>query len=676
MTEESLGAGESSRSGTEVLQRLQERLNAKFCEFQMQARIIQEHVATTHLPVNSSIAENALVAYSSAIASEMQRARDELRRGWDIDDGVREEHDTLCFCLAVWELVHEIAIKHSLLSAPALLQWYKKHYLEDEIAEWWEKGQKLADDPMALMNAHTEFSEILCRLAINDCNNEVIKLLRQHKATQKDANKDNLRRVCDYLSNFPSLRQLEQVCASEGDFRQVIVEIQNSAIVVMDGLPSDHPCRKLLQIYAGCAQEKFEEGKDVAKEWGQTWVEDFVYAHAWVWPDLRRSQLGELLGAIAQRRKEEEIDDIDRVFFSAIGLDIPILLKRLASAPDLFPGFFVAHIVDVLYFAGRLPLKVEVEGFDVAPPRDHHFMAYAKQLAAGSRKMQRQAIDYLRALSSPMALNVLENVVDEYCAQADSETELDQALELVTNLGMQEGLGVKHCRRKAQDLRSSNDIRGCIRWACRSESCAGKPSGYYLSEMLDDIIEQSPDGLSRLVDVLAPPDFSEPFEQYPPKYLLEMLRMHPGETDSSVPTRSGRLYFYTQYARCQHARSNQQPYSAYLPTLSRVLVAGVVPPKLASKILEEDIFPALADAHAIPPLAIDDAFKLMRYVQSVSSDPFRRAHFKMNIEKLHQAMAGCLSRAIILSPSATVPACSSASIDDLHGTLPQLGLVA
>merc|ERR1719229_689583 len=104
-----------------------------------------------------------------------------------------------------------------------------------------------------------------------------------------------------------------------------MAEIQTMAKKLSEDLPPDHPTRPLLRIYAGSSQRAFEANEDVAAKFGRTWIEDVAYAHAWVLPDLRRPELGDLLRAVARRRTAETIDDMDRTLFAALSFDIPEL---------------------------------------------------------------------------------------------------------------------------------------------------------------------------------------------------------------------------------------------------------------------------------------------------------------------------------------------------------------
>lgn len=637
-------------------QRLIERLRRKFCDFQVCARNIQERVAATQTLLNTSIAEEALEAYSLGVTQEMRIARDELRHGrWDVDEEVRAEHDTLCFCLAVWELVHEMAINHSAPSAACLLRWYTTHYLEDEVAEWQQEAQDMTDDPEALEKDSADFWEHLCRIALTDGREQVLRLLRRSSQIADP----HVARVCEFLGKAPSLHQMEKARSSDAEFRQAEQEIQSEASKILQRIPQQHPVRRLLEIYAGCPQGAFEAGEDVAKKWSRTWTEDFIFAHAWVCPDFRRTELGDLLKAIARRRTEETIDDVDRVLFAVITLDIPTLLELLGSMPERFPVFFVTHLVDIFYFAGRVPLKVDVKGSRVIPPRDWHLMSYARELCAGPRALQHCAIDYLRAGGSQEATRFLELVADRYCTTASAERELEEALGLLGDLDMQAKLGLQHCRWYAQKCRSSGDIAGCLRWACHAETCCKEPRGYYVSELLDALAAED---LSGLLDAISPSDLTEALEQYPPAHLLALLRMPSDDAAAGAGCRapSGRLYFYVQYARCRAVRLAGKPASAYTPTLVRMLVTGAAPPGLARVIIEDELVPALKDAS--PPLSTDEALKLMRYVQTISSDHLRRIRLTMDNEELHQAMAGCLSRAILQGPpSSSLDSCRAAS---------------
>ena len=50
-----------------------------------------------------------------------------------------------------------------------------------------------------------------------------------------------------------------------------------------------------------------------------------------------------------------------------------------------FPQYFMVHLVDLLYYAGRLPLSSETG----TPPRDQHLIAYAEDLRSGEPKLWR-----------------------------------------------------------------------------------------------------------------------------------------------------------------------------------------------------------------------------------------------------------------------------------------------
>merc|ERR1719221_889048 len=133
---------------------------------------------------------------------------------------------------------------------------------------------------------------------------------------------------------------MDQARASRTECSQATAEIQAMAKKLLNEAREGHPTRRLLEVYAGCPQESFEASEDVAARMGRTWVEDIAYAHAWVFPDFRKTELGDLLGAVARRRTAEAIDDIDRVLFSVLTLDIPALFRLLGSMPDRFPTFF------------------------------------------------------------------------------------------------------------------------------------------------------------------------------------------------------------------------------------------------------------------------------------------------------------------------------------------------
>jgi len=262
----------------------------------------------------------------------------------------------------------------------------------------------------------------------------------------------------------------------------------------------------------------------------------------------------------------------------------------------------------------------------------------------------RYALDYLRAGGSQAAVKALALTADQYCAGAASDADMEEALAMLADLNLLADLGVRHCRRRAQALRFSGDVMGSLRWACRAERCGSFAFGYFVSELLGNLAEED---LNALLEALTPADLSGSLEPYPPQSLLAGLA--PASEEDMDPRDllppSGRLYFYSVYARCRSMRLAGLAASSYAPALVQLLAAGVAPPKLAETLLREELLPAVADEE--PPLSVQDALLLMQYVQRVSSDPLRRTSLGISPEKLHQSLGRCLSQAVLRGGVAT-----------------------
>lgn len=647
---------------------LVERLHARFCKFQVQAKRIQDRVEETQMPVDSGLAEDVLQHYSCGVAETLRAVRDDLRRGkWDIDSAVRAEHDALCVCLAVWELAHELAIS-SAPSAARLLHWYNRHYLEEEIAEWWQAASRAAEikDPLS---PDSPLWEPLVRLALADCHTEVLAVLKRVGDFTRNS---QVARVCEFLRKSRPLLQMEQAHTSLVDFHRDVAHVQSMARRMLAETPADHPTRQLLEIYAGCDQGSFEANEDVGARYGRTWIEDVAYAHAWIFPEMRKTELGDLLRAVAQRRTTESIDDLDRVFFAVLALDIPALLKLLEAAPDRFPSLFVAHLADALYFAGRLPLVVEApSGEKLVPPRDWHLMAYAKEIGLGSRGRARLALDYLRSGGSEEVRKDLKAAAEKYCETANTDAEMDEAMALLVDLGLAPDLGPRQCRLRASHLRDAGDLAGCLRWACQAEHYSACARGYHVSEMLDSIADSKPE-LDALLSVLTSEGLDEPLARYPPESLVNIVSSH-GLSAELVP--SGRLYFIVQYARCRALKLAGRPSEEWAPCLVGLLTTGSAgPASLVRSVVQDDLLPVLSED--TPALSTEDALQLMRYVQGLQSDPFRRVQLTVPPECLHQAMGLCLSRAVLRKPVSEGGLACAATLPMWTGLAPMAGLLA
>eukprot|EP00929_Paragymnodinium_shiwhaense_P008854 TRINITY_DN112827_c0_g1_i1.p1 TRINITY_DN112827_c0_g1~~TRINITY_DN112827_c0_g1_i1.p1 ORF type:complete len:689 (-),score=124.36 TRINITY_DN112827_c0_g1_i1:76-2037(-) len=622
-----------------------QQLYSKFFIFQTQAHQIQEATKATQSPLDDGRAACLLEQYSSALAGEIQSARDELRRGnWAASEAAHAQYDALCLSLAVWELTHHVVLSSS-PPAPRVLHWYNQHYLEEDIAEWWQTARRAAEDKESAKKG-SAFWDAVYRLALADCRTEVLDVLQ--RSMEKDD--ENVRRICDFLRRMPSLRMMDEVGASEVENRQAVREIQVSAREVMQQLPEEHPGRELLEIYCGSSLEAFEAGKDIASKWARSWTEDLAYSLAWVFPDLRRFELADLLRMVARRRNSENIGDVDKVFFKVLEMDVPGLLEACLAMPDSFPAYIVTHLVDVLYFAGRIPLSLELrQDGETVPPRDFYLIAYSKELLSGTREQQRLAVNYLRAGGSPAATAALEAAAETYCGSAASDAELEGGLDLVANLGLSDKLGSKVCRKRALDARKKGDLATCLRWACRAEdSC--EASGVFVSELLDELCSEN---LKTILEVLTPADLTEPLDRYPTTFLLTLLSTSEsgsGERPVSLAP-SGRLYFLTQYARCRAMRLAGQPAQQWAPALVRLLVQGVTMPALAQAVLEEDIMPVLCSE--TPALDTSDTLLLMRYVQQVSSDPFQRVALSKSCAEMHRLLGSCFSRSVLKAAGAT-----------------------
>lgn len=637
---------------------LSARLHSRFCEFQKRAKTLQDRVASTGLSVSTNTAETLLEEYSCNLAAEVRRARDELREGrWQVDEEVQRDHDALCFCLAVWELAHEVAVC-SAPSAPRILHWYTRHYLEEDVAEWWQTAQVHADDPSGLV-PQSPLWDALCRLALADGSKEVCELLdrAQHAAGGNAAQDKHVAHFCEFLRKVPSLRQMDDARASETEYVQAMRTVREMAKTLAREIPDDHPIQQLLEIYGGASQDDFDAGKDVAKKYARTWIEDLVFVHAWVLPNVRRTQLGDLLERIAQRRVDEEIDVMDKVIFAVLTIRMSDLLQLMGTVQERFPTLVVTHLVDVLYFAGRLPVALESDA-ETIPPRDWHLMTYAQELMSGPRKARRFAIDYLRAGGSASVTGCLHLATEQYCASSVTEEELEESLAVLEDLNLSGKFGAQVCRRRARELRST-DTAGCIRWACRAEQYESRPRGYFVSELLDDFAEEN---LEALLSVLSPPGRDEPLTRYPPAWLSSLLGSCPtAASQESTLAPSGRLYFYVQYARCRALRTAGPP-SAYAPSFVHLLSYGVVPTNLA-KVLLDELLPVLTARD--PALSVEEVLLLMRYVQSSKSDPLRRVD--LSNPELQRALGTCFSQAILKEPTG-VQAGALLPALEAHGT--------
>ena len=389
----------------------------------------------------------------------------------------------------------------------------------------------------------------MCRLALADRKSEVAQLLKG--AARKDS---HILLFCDFLSKFPSMREMELAGATTVEFGQAIVEMQDAAQSIACQLPEKHPLQQLLEVYMRSSQVDFEANKDTSWKFSRTWIEDFVFTHAWVFPDLRRAELGDLLQAVARRRPDESIDDVDRAFVAAVKCDVPALLEVLSSMPDKFPQYFVVHLVDLLYYAGHLSLSAEPDCH--LAPRDWHLMAYAADLCQPPQQL-RCALNYLRAGGAPEVARCLQFLADKYCSNAVGDNKsMWEALSLLDDLELGE-LGRQHCWQRARLLRSSGDLLGALSWACWAvvgiqsseqdvEICVDKldKGAAEVSDFCDEIVEN---GMLDLLEALAPANLEESFDDCPSSALL--AAMAPPGAPAPLPTlpASARLYFFIQH---------------------------------------------------------------------------------------------------------------------------------
>jgi len=617
-------------------------LHGLFRQFQIFAKQMQDRVEETQMPMPDGFAEEHLEAYSQSMCDAFRADRDALRQGsWDLDPAVQQNHDNLCICLAVWELVHEVAVS-SAPSAPRLLRWYNRHYLEEEIAKWWQEAQQRVVAPGAVKQG-SPLWQPLYRLALADCHDEVLSLLRRLAPSDDEGLVGS---VADFLATVPSLQVMEVAGATRSELNLAMREIQEAARRLLQDAPPGHPTRTLLRIYAGCKQSEFEAGEDIAAELGRSWIEDFVYAHAWVLPDLRRHELGDLLRLVAKRRTTEQTDDIDAVFFAALSLDVPGLLRALDTDQVRFPPIFTTHLVDVLYYGGRVSLAAEAAGDEgPMPVRDRHLLRYAKELydprMDRPRAQRHMTVDYLRAGGAEAVAKELERVAGGLCASAETNEEMEAAVTLLADLDLAGKIGAEQCWRKAKELRDNGDVAGCLRWAGLAEQYAAPARGCHVSDMLDSLAEDS-DELERLMEALTPADpLAESLDMYPPKDLIALFA-------SSVSS-SQRLYFFVQYARCRALREAGRPAQEYVPLLVRLLASGMAgPAPIAKKILEELLLPLLSEDPAL--LSAEDVMALMRYVQGLSADPLERVRLGEQRSEVQRTLGDCLSAAILRGP--------------------------
>merc|ERR1712060_340886 len=130
---------------------------------------------------------------------------------------------------------------------------------------------------------------------------------------------------------------------------------------------------------------------------------------------------------------------------------------------------------------------------------------------------------------------------------------------------------------------------------------------------------------------------------------------------------SGRRYFFVQYARCRALRRAGESATKYAPMPVKLLTAGVASPALAQKVIMDELLPVLTDGAA--PLSPHEAVLLMRYVQGLAHDPLCRTKLPQQMDELHRAMGGCLSRAILAYPTGASLAPQSAPYMPMQGAV-------
>lgn len=254
---------------------------------------------------------------------------------------------------------------------------------------------------------------------------------------------------------------------------------------------------------------------------------------------------------------------------AALTSNVPRLLELLESMPENFPSFFLVHVVDLLYYAGRL-----------SEPRirERHLMAYAEHLAEVD--LQGFALSYLRAGSSSESKELLKSYADGYCAAAVAdEAKLWKALTELEELGLQD-LGRKHCWSRAHDLKEKEDFLSSICWACWAVVGLGPETGASeLSELCDAMAAED---MTRLLTALAPFNLEESFDDCPSPGLLAALAPPEAPPLPTLPA-SARLYFYIQrlgfrvsgmvvgrYAHCHALHRARRPVALWAPVLVKL----------------------------------------------------------------------------------------------------------
>ena len=176
---------------------------------------------------------------------------------------------------------------------------------------------------------------------------------------------------------------------------------------------------------------------------------------------------------------------------AALTSNVPRLLELLELMPEHFPCFFVVHVVDLLYYAGRL---------SDSAIRERHLISYAQQLA--EQDLKSFALSYLRAGSSSESKELLRSLADAYCGSVVSDSQkLWKALTLLEDLGLQE-MGRKHCWQRAFDFKDSKDYLEAISWASWAVVGLGNEKGAgELSELCDAMAAED---MEKLLDALAP----------------------------------------------------------------------------------------------------------------------------------------------------------------------------
>ncbi|KAI4457128.1 frount protein-related [Holotrichia oblita] len=322
--------------------------------------------------------------YRSIIRACLENLQDEIMRTKGIEREELQNFVTVFYSVeCIWHLCEILFIDSPAgnIVLPHLLEWIRFHFPKYE-----RKAVNLLSGELISLESHPDYWETVIGSLLQGRIEVVRALLRLHSSSSTDAFK-----LADQsLKALPSYSIYAGVSITEFNLRWKHWLIDTQAKIDAKMFVTEKNVDLIMRLVVG-EEAAWSEVQNQCEAWYELLAAWLLYTE----PTIKSFELGQFAKrCISRMGVRDHMKHLDRVLLAAMEMDILQVIKEIQHLTE--NGWFVTHLTDLLYHAGRLDTLDEEQPGDLLAGRlRESFLLDYGTLLMGHNSLWQVGLTYL-----------------------------------------------------------------------------------------------------------------------------------------------------------------------------------------------------------------------------------------------------------------------------------------